>query len=242
MNDSQTVTDAEKPSLDFMPLIPIVVILVLLFAYEAIEKWWYELERRHARAERLKAYRLRHSWRKGDMTNLLSLGVNAPALRRMERLTGKGRPVVNPHQDLAMQIADKFAALHALADPDASPDRRRRAFRRQPWWPHYVEAVYRAEYERAKTRGISDTSAETELLVGRALGISASTVHRICGRIRRLRKEKPEMANCPQITIADYQRWMEGLADLREGPDTCALITRFNAVSSFAVAAPMFLI
>jgi hypothetical protein len=85
-------------------------------------------------------------------------------------------------------IVTKLSAFQSFVDPDVSPDKRRRAFKTWPWWQHYVEALYRGEHALAKDRGTRSASIEAEESVGRTLGISASTVHTICGGIRRMRK------------------------------------------------------
>lgn len=214
MNDSPTLAADSNSPPDFMAALGILVILVLLFAYKAIGRWFDDAERKHDRGERLEAYRLRHSWKKSDIRNLLSLGVNLPAHRRMQRLGGTGRPIVKPHRAFAEEITEKLTAFQLLADPGASPAQRRKAVRQLPCWPDFVEALYRGEHELAKTQRIKNASAEIEITVGRALGISASTVHSICGSIRRKRKENPESADCPTMTIAECEHWINGQKNL----------------------------
>jgi hypothetical protein len=193
-----------------------IVVVALFSAYQSLEAWAENLERQHRRSQLLAAYRRRHAWKKSDIPHLRSLDVNSAAQHRMKRLVGRGRPVVKPHRPLDAVIINKVEAFQALADPNASPDKRRRAFKQWPWWSHYVEALYRGEHALAKDRGAKGASTEAEIVVGRALGISAATVHSICGEIRRKRKEDSESANFPAMTLAEYEGWMESETSLLE--------------------------
>jgi hypothetical protein len=89
------------------------------------------------------------------------------------------------------------------------PEQRRKALKLYPWWSHNVEALYRGEHALAKEAGIAGPSGHAERLVGQALGISSATVHKICGDIRRKRKEWDGSANFHAMTLAEYQNWME---------------------------------
>jgi hypothetical protein len=206
--ESLAVDSTETPNL--LAVLGAVVILLLIFARDAIEEWLNDLEQRHARAERLEAYRRRHAWKKSDIGNLLSLDVSASAKHRMERLLGTGRPVVRPHRPFVQEVEHTLTAVHTLIDPDSPAERRRKAFRQCPWWLHFVEALYRGEYALVKNRGIRNASAETEISVGKALGVSASTVHNICRRVRRERQRDPQLASDSSMTIAEYECWMKG--------------------------------
>lgn len=166
------------------------------------------------------AYKRRADWKKSDICHLNSLGVNKAARRRMQRLEGTGRPVVSPHQDLGSKILEKLQPLQTLFDPDGTSAERKKAFKRCPWWSHYVEALYRGEHALAKERGIADPSGHAERLVGGALGISAAKLHSICGGIRRMRKEWDGSANFPAMTLIEYESWMmTGLDVTGASPD-----------------------
>jgi hypothetical protein len=197
-----------KLSQDALAAATVVGVLIYCVA-NAIITWAEDLERRHHRAQLLAAYRKRHKWKKSDLPHLRSLGVNQAAQSRMERLTGTGRPVTKRPQPLDQLVLEKFEALQLLFDPEATPTERRQALKFWPWWPHHVEALYRGEHARAKELGVRNPSIEAEILVGRALGISAPKVHAISGEIRRMRKEDPESANFPPMTLAEFDRWME---------------------------------
>jgi hypothetical protein len=193
-----------------------IVLLAVFSARHSIEAWAADLELQYHRRQLLAAYRRRHVWKKSDIPHLLSLGVNSAAQRRMERLGGRGRPVVKAPRPLDAEVIDKLTAFQSLTDPNARPHERRQAFKQWPWWSHYVEALYRGEHARAKERGAKGASIEAEIAVGRALGISAATVHSICGDIRRKRKEDPESANFRAMTLTEYESWMESDTSLLE--------------------------
>ncbi len=168
-----------------------------------------QAERNYHRAELLTAYRQRTSWKKSDIPRLSTLGINAVARRRMERVTGTGRPVVKSHEDLASVIVRKISSVQALFASQASTSAdRRKAFRLSPWWAHCVESMYRGEHALAKACRIADASGQAESAVAHALRISPSSVHYFCGTIRRLRREDPDAANFPAITVAEFEAWM----------------------------------
>jgi hypothetical protein len=179
--------------------------VVLAAVYQALLK----AERDHLRGELLAAYRRRRHWKKSDVKNLKSLGVNNAALKRMDRLVGTGRPVVPPHRPFDEAVLTKISAFLTLFGDDGSADNRKQALRQWPWWPHYLEALYRGEHALAKEQGIPGPSDYAERLVGRELGISPATLHRICGEIRRKRKEWDGAADFPPITLSEFRDWME---------------------------------
>jgi len=197
---------AENPTTDRY----IVAALILLAAHfqKSIVAWLERLEQQHYRGQRLAAYRHRHAWKKSDIPHLESLRVNQAARNRMERLEGRGRPVVKPHRPLDDTIIGTLSALQSLFDTAASPSQRRQAVKLWPWWNHYVEALYRGEHELAKSRGLKSPSTEAELAVGTALGMSPASVHGVCGKIRKMRAEDAESANFPRLTLAEYEEWM----------------------------------
>jgi hypothetical protein len=186
-----------------------VIGLVAVAISKALASWADDLERQHNRAELLAAYRRRHDWKKSDLVHLESLNVNASARQRMGRLAGRGRPVVKPHQPLEVTIIEKLNAFSSLVDPEASPAQRRLGLKLWPWWPHFVEALYRGEHVLAKEQRLRNPAQEAEILVGKALGVSSATVHTICGNIRSMRREDADSANFPSMTLAEYEDWME---------------------------------
>lgn len=185
-----------------------IVGIALIAVSKGVASWAEEMERKHNRAELLLAYRRRRDWKKSDVAHLKSLNVNAVARRRMERLAGRGRPVVKPHQPLEVLILEKVTAFTSLVTPEAASAQRRLAFKMWPWWRHHVEALYRGEHALAKEQCLRNPAQEAEIVVGKALGISSATVHSICGEIRGIRRDDPESANFPPMTLAEYENWM----------------------------------
>ncbi|AXK79546.1 hypothetical protein DW352_02835 [Pseudolabrys taiwanensis] len=185
-----------------------VLVLCAAFAWQSIVAWADDQERRFHRRQLRDAYRRRHDWKKADLPHLRALGVNSAAEKRMQRLSGRGRPVVKQPRALHEEILGKLGTISPLVSGDASPGERLKAVKQWPWWPHHVEALYRGEYARAKAQGLRGPSTEAEVYVAEALGISAAQVHAICGEIRRMRREDPESANFPPMRMAEYQSWM----------------------------------
>lgn len=165
-------------------------------------------ERQYRRAQLLEAYRARRRWKKSDIGALNSLDVNAAARRRMARLSGRGRPIVRPYIPLLEAGLGYVNTIQPLLAPDYTPNQRRHAVKSWPWWRHHVEALYRGEHESAKLRGTPDASGEAERLIGRYFGISPSTVHAICGDIRRERVQWDGAADFPSVLLAQFEQWM----------------------------------
>jgi|SRR5215831_13413156 len=193
-----------------------VGILIYCLA-QAVISWARDLERRHHRAQLLAAYRKRHAWKRSDILRLRELGVNKVVERRMERLTGRGRPIVRARQPLDQLVVETVTAFQSLFDPASTSIKRRQAIKLWSWWRHHVEALYRGEHRRARQTGLRSPSVEAEISVGRTLGISAASVHAICGEIRRMRREDPESANFPAMTLSEFEEWMQ--TGVREFPD-----------------------
>ncbi|WP_426409237.1 hypothetical protein [Bradyrhizobium ganzhouense] len=180
---------------------------------QSLAGWAESLERNYRRGLLLKAYRRRHEWKKSDLSRLEKLDVNPVARRRMQAVAGLGRPVVSQPQSIEEFVLERLNAFSVLLSPESSAHDRRRCFRTWPWWKHHVEAYYRGELRLAQERGEKGASAEAEIRVGAALGLSSSLVHSICGEIRLMRQDDEQSANFPEETIRDYERWMN------HGPD-----------------------
>lgn len=191
-------------------LVAFAIVGLAAFAVsKSFASWLEDIERKYCRGQLLVAYRRRHSWKKSDLSRLKALGVNDAAKARMQRLTGRGRPVVTGHQPLHEMIQSKLNGFCLLVGPDALRQDRRRTFKQWPWWKHHVEAYYRGEHELAKRQGLKSPSLEAETRVGAALGMSTSMVRRVCGEIRRMRQEDELSANFPAQTLEEYERWMK---------------------------------
>jgi hypothetical protein len=166
-----------------------------------------QAEEQHRQQALLAAHRLKNSWKKSDLPGLRSLGIIIEA-EDQRKIGSRGRPVVQPHTPLCATIINRLSAVQPLFDPASSPHQRKRALKLWPWWPHFVDALYRGELDRAKARCVAHSSGYAEELVGAELNISASQVHSICGKIRRLRKEWDGAANFPAMTLDDFKDWM----------------------------------
>jgi hypothetical protein len=186
-----------------------VAVCILIYCLvQAFSSWVHDVERRHRRAQLLAAYRKRHSWKRSDIKHLQVLGVNLTALRRIQRLTGTGRPVVKPPQQFDVAILNTINAVNTLFNPEATAIERKQALKFSPWWRHHVEALYRGEHAQAKIQRVRNPSGEAEQNIAQALCLSVAKVHAMCGAIRRNRKGNPGSANFPPMTLVEFDRWM----------------------------------
>lgn len=166
------------------------------------------IDREHERAKLLAAYRLRHRWKASDAARLRQLKLSPVAERRVAQLAGRGRPIVT-HATSASNFLQKAWHLMTALDEEALPSDRLAAIKKTHWWPHYVEAVYRGEYEAVKAEGSESAAATTEERIAKDLRISSAVVRKLCTKIRKMRGEGPDNANFPPARIYDFMDWIE---------------------------------
>lgn len=166
------------------------------------------IEREHEKAKLLAAYRLRHRWKASDAGKLRQLKLSPAAERRVAQLDGRGRPIVT-HATSASNFVQKALHLMIALDVKASPRDRLAAIKITHWWPHYVEAVYRGEYEAAKAEGLGSAAERTEVLIAEYLGISSAVVRKLCTRIRKLRAEDFGAADFPAARLSGFMDWIQ---------------------------------
>ncbi|WP_376100916.1 hypothetical protein ACE7GA_26730 (plasmid) [Roseomonas sp. CCTCC AB2023176] len=175
-----------------------------------IRRAWERAHEGHRRAAILRAYKLRHRWRRGDRHRLEELGVSQIGRAHFDRITAarrRGRPVVTPYLPLAAAVCTTLETLVALGDRNTAPHIRRRLLRATPFWPHVVEAVYRGEYAGALARGVVTPSTHAEEETGRACGLAGDSVRKLATGVRRSRRETGDPAWFPSISAAEFVRW-----------------------------------
>lgn len=208
----------EDPKFDPSVLVPLagLVIVAAIAANKifktleetvtAVGRAWDKADEAHTARALLNAYGTRQRWKKSDERALHTLPLNAVARRKVQRLSGTGRPIVKPHQPLAIHLLGKVRNVLPLVLENATPQERRRAFWHWPWHEACVEALYRGEHAQAKAEGLPDAARKAEEKVADALWISRSTVHQICVKVRRASDEDVH----PPMRIKDFEDWMSG--------------------------------
>ena len=143
-------TPAHEPTDGWLDVIQGLVALICLWMVcVAIE----QADQRRERAERLKAYRARSSWRAADRRPLATYLLSPSAQRRAARAAGRGRAVVRPYRTLVQMFEDAVPDLCLIDDP-ATPDHIwNQAIKRLPVWPELLEALYRGERDAAQRFG-----------------------------------------------------------------------------------------
>lgn len=164
-------------------------------------------DREHERAKLLAAYRLRHRWKASDASKLRQLKLSPVAERLVVQLEGRGRPIVT-HATPASSFLQKAAYMMIALNEQVSSRERLAAIKNTRWWPHYVEAVYRGEYEAAKMQETRSAASITEEIIAKNLGISPAVVRKLCAKIRRMRAEDFESANFPSARLPDFMEWI----------------------------------
>ena len=198
---------ASEPYLDVLNLFTLMArtaLAVLDYVIFAVKK----AEEKNRRSQRLIAYKNRSAWKKSDTQRLKQLGASPIALRRLERAKSRSRPTVKQFYSLQDKIRS-FMELQVLFDPNSSTKNRKNVFKKWPWYPHYVEALYRGETRLAREGRATGSPAEfAERHVAETLRISPSLVHAICQRVRNKQKDFLDEDDFPAITCAQYERWM----------------------------------
>src|SRR5262249_6476341 len=119
---------------------------------------------------------------------------------------------------LAEKLYEGLTFLTQLSDPKTPPHERRELYKRSPWFGALIERCYRHEYQKAKQAGAETHRGASRLAeenVAAAAGISASSVHQLCHRVRKDRGEdEPE----PPMTAAQLAHHLERGPDLKKRP------------------------
>jgi hypothetical protein len=124
-------------------------------------------------------------------------------------LHGRGRPIVTAHTDPLTGLLTKLFPLIVGFRFDAPRKDRLSAVKHFKWWPDYVEAVYRGEYEAAKASSLKSAAEVTEDRIADALGISSAVVRKLCTQVRKLREHDFEAADFPPATLAGFMEWID---------------------------------
>lgn len=166
------------------------------------------IDQGHERAKLLAAYRLRHRWKASDIAKLRQLKLSPVAERRVALLEGLGRPVIT-HATPASKLVQKAVATITVLNEQTSLSDRLVSIKHTHWWPHYVEAIYRGEYEAIKAQKLASPADKTEELIAKNLGISSAVVRKLCTKVRSMRSEDVESANFPSARLCDFMDWMK---------------------------------
>jgi hypothetical protein len=186
-------------------ILAVIILFVLAYITESWESW----QEAHNRQARLTAYRRRTRWRKADLPRLVELGIPR---HRIERIIGanrcRGRGVVPHHQTLDAAMTEMAAQFGILLSSETPPHARLATLKQTPLWPEIVEALYRGEHAAAKERRERSASTLAEELVARCLGLSDSSVRKVCVAVRKARRleTKPSEPGC--LTVSEFEGWM----------------------------------
>jgi hypothetical protein len=176
---------------------------------------WPVLEEAHRNGARLRAYRKRHHWRKADVVRLLNLGVNKAAQQRMARMLqskSPGRGVVIPYIPLCESILIWARQFQEFGAPATHPNIRLAFLKSTPWWPNFIEMMYRAELavlQQDRRRHVQEFGREkpselAECAVSEVVGLSPASVHALCRRVRHERKHGPPKD--PALPVSEFKR------------------------------------
>jgi hypothetical protein len=185
---------------------------------------WPRAEEEHLRKARLRAYRNRHRWRKADIPRLLKLGVNIAAQRRMARILeskSSGRGVVGEYISLFDTLCFWERQFQEFGTASMHPNSRLAFIKTTPWWPNFVEAMYRAKlaalqedrHHQIQEYGRGKRSEHAEQAVADIVGLSSATVHAICQKVRE--KQKHGAPKDPALSISEFQRVLETGSDFK---------------------------
>ncbi|MGH7092069.1 MAG: hypothetical protein ACREFB_00865 [Stellaceae bacterium] len=196
--------DAEKAQGQLV--LGIIVLGVLAYFITSWETWQAE----HNRKARLTAYRRRTRWRKADLLRLMELGIPR---HRIERIIDanrcRGRGVVPRYKSLDTTMAEMTAQFEVLLSPETAPHARLATLKQTPLWPEIVEALYRGEHAAAKERRERSASTLAEELVARCLGLSDSSVRKVCVAVRKTRRLEVKLAESGLLLrVGEFEGWL----------------------------------
>lgn len=167
-----------------------------------------QVDRDYDRAALLKIYRVRATWKKGDVKNLLGYPrLNVAAQRRIHRLRSlpsAGRPAVARYLRLAKVVLAKLQNIAQLGAPNMPPHQRLAHLKQSMLWLYYVDALYRGEYLRRQ--GTPNASRTAEEIVAAALCISKDHLHRLRLDYRKRSGEAPSDAG---LSLQEFEVWMQ---------------------------------
>jgi len=204
LDGNENGKDAEKAYGQLALAVMIVGLLVYIMSS------WEAWQDAHIRQTRLAAYRRRARWRKADLPRLVELGIPR---RRIERIIDanrcRGRGVVPRYQSLDAMMTEMAAQFGALLSPETPPHTRLAILKQTPFWPEIVEALYRGEHAAAKERRERSASTLAEELVARCLGLSDSSVRKVCVAIRKARPLEAEPSEPGfLLRVSEFERWL----------------------------------
>jgi hypothetical protein len=196
--------DAERTQGQFI----LGVIVLLVFAY--VMASWEAWQEAHARQARLTAYRRRARWRKADLPRLIELGIPRHRIERnIDANRCRGRGVVPHYQSLDVMMTEIAVQAGVLLSPETPPHARLATLKQTSVWPEIVEALYRGEHTAAKVRRERSASTLAENLVAKCLGLSDSSVRKICVAVRKARKLEAE-PSAPGflLRVSEFDGWI----------------------------------
>ena len=169
---------------------------------------WQHTERGLHRDDLLYAYKHRTKWKKSDILRLLDLDVNKMARKRIEKLQALakcGRPIVR----VSRPLIETISTYAPLFRQETNSSARIRLLKTTIWWPYFVEALYRGEYEIAREEHQKSPSDSAERAAGRTLGVSPELIRKLSGEVRSKRKFGTALPDTPPITAEDFKVWAE---------------------------------
>ena len=184
-----------------------VLIAICVFIVSQWEGW----QQGHQRRACLEAYCRRHQWRKADVSKLLRLGVSEQRIERIiSNNKSRGRGVVQKYRALDDLLTHAAEQLSVLLSPDTPQSTRLKVLKHTPVWRYVVEALYRGEHAAAREARLKSPSMHAELLVADCLGITDAQVHKVCGDVRKERKQQNKSSEGETtLRIQQFEAWIE---------------------------------
>ena len=197
------MTPTNDPSDGWRHLIEGLIALICLWIFCVTIDQADELRER---AERLKAYRARRSWRAADRRPLSTYLLSPSAQRRAARAAGRGRAVVRPYRPLAQIFEDAVPDLCLIDDPDTPDHLWSQAVKRLPVWTELLEALYRGERDAARADRRPGPADAAEARLADRFALTRERIHQICGEVRKARRQTGETALFEPMTLEGLGR------------------------------------
>lgn len=188
----------------------------LVSARNLLDHKMERMEEDYDRKSRLHIYRQRRFWKKSDISRLNNYPqLNKPARNRIDKIRkskslGRGKTI--PYVRLAQRLATNWNFLIEMFDPDTLPHQRLKLLKKTKWFPRYVEATYRGEYQKLKRLGVQrcyqqSVSQQTEEAVAKIFRITVPHLKRLGWIVRR---DAPDVSErCRPREIQEIETWLK---------------------------------
>jgi hypothetical protein len=164
----------------------------------------------HKRRAKLDAYQVRNSWKASDKNKIEQLDPSDAVRRRLERLSGRGRPVIKDYVSLDNGIRNALFAINQFYGPATSPQLRLMILKKTPWLPHFIDAVYSTEHAAIRARTRRHAAEDAKERTREVFRTDRDTVKRAVTAARAERRRHGwDRDKVLEMSAKDFECWLQ---------------------------------